>query len=427
MEKAAEILAIPFYQMTLGVDPVLFNFALMVPLFVSTILSPVVGKLSDNCESRFGRRKPFIFAFAILSAVLFGLIWMVPQDWTSTSQFSYFLCLSVLFHCCVCFYNVPLTSLSYEITSDHEQRIKVMEINSYFIKLASFSSQWLYPLAALALFGSIYLGVKVVGWSVAIFIITLMGIIPALVIPDRKVDLNKSDDIKTSMLTTFKQIIEVPLMKLVCLIIFLQVGIAAYAAKMDYYVLVYLMFEGDIAQGTVWKAVLSTAYAISAAIYIPIVSLLSRRYGKLNALQVIFVLTAIGGIVKWFIYEKGNTWLIILDPIFCSAIWSSMTIIIPALIAQASDNDEKHKTTGRAGGFAALHHMVLTFSIVFALLITGLSLNGIGFDANLGAAQPLDALYCMKIILSLGTVIPALIALFLIARYREKYQHLHLH
>jgi len=182
------------------------------------------------------------------------------------------------------------------------------------------------------------------------------------------------------------------------------------------------MFDGNISEGAVWKAVLSMGYAVIAAIYIPIVSWLSRTLGKLTALKYIFGLTAVGGIGKWFIYTPGVKWLLLLDPIFCSAIWTTMTIILPAIVAEASDQDKQNTEVCRAGGFAALHHWVFALSLMFALLVSGMSLNVIGFDANLGSSQPQNALISMKVILSLGTIIPSIVAWFVLSRYQKKYQ-----
>ncbi len=56
----------------------------LVPLFVGIIMTfdnifgvifqPLFGKLSDRTHSRFGKRRPFVFIFAPLSAVLFVFI-----------------------------------------------------------------------------------------------------------------------------------------------------------------------------------------------------------------------------------------------------------------------------------------------------------------------------------------------------------------
>jgi Na+/melibiose symporter-like transporter len=87
LDKACESLAIPFYQMTLGVDPFLFSIALTIPIILSAFLGPWVGHLSDNFYSRFGRRRPFLLISSWLSGILFGLMWMVPEQWSTDLHF----------------------------------------------------------------------------------------------------------------------------------------------------------------------------------------------------------------------------------------------------------------------------------------------------------------------------------------------------
>lgn len=423
LDKACEILAIPFYQMTLGVDPFLFSVALTVPIFLSSLLAPWVGKLSDNFNSKFGKRQPFIFVSAWLCAILFGLMWMVPSHWTTQYQLLYFFTISILFYAVSTFYTVPLTSLSYEITNDSHKRIQVMEMNSYFIKLASLSIQWLYPLASIGLFASIFIGIKVVGWFVGILVFGLIGMLPALFIKNSNIGGDKPVEKKSSVIENIKVIAKVPLMQLIFAIVFIQVGLAAYAAKMDFYVLVYYMFEGDVSEGAIWKGVLSMGYALIAAIYIPIVSWLSRKLGKLTTLKIIFLMTMFGGIGKWFIYTPGVQWLLLLDPILCSAVWTSMTIIIPSLVAEASDEYSIINNANKGGGFAAMHHWIAALSMMFALLLGGVTLNVIGFDANLSNNQTSESLQWMKIILSLGTIIPSAIAVYILHLYQKSSHH----
>src|SRR5579871_2001996 len=53
-------LAIPIYQMVLGVNPALLGLVLAIPRFWDALTDPVVGMVSDNWHTRFGRRRPFI-------------------------------------------------------------------------------------------------------------------------------------------------------------------------------------------------------------------------------------------------------------------------------------------------------------------------------------------------------------------------------
>ncbi len=73
-----------------------------------------------------------------------------------------------------------MTSLSYEMSEDHHERTEIMGFTSYFIKIGSLLYQWLFPLAQLTVFSSIFVGIKVIGWGIAILLIGLLGTIPAI-------------------------------------------------------------------------------------------------------------------------------------------------------------------------------------------------------------------------------------------------------
>ena len=54
-----------FYGTVVGVEPGLVGLAIFIALVVDAISDPVVGYLSDNWRSRWGRRHPFMYASAI--------------------------------------------------------------------------------------------------------------------------------------------------------------------------------------------------------------------------------------------------------------------------------------------------------------------------------------------------------------------------
>ena len=415
--QSVPILAIPFYQMTLGVDPFLLGLALTIPMIISTLFGPWVGHLSDNYQSKFGRRRPFIFIAAWVSALLFGLIWMVSPDWSEAIQLSYFTLFSILFYFAVMFLSVPMTCLSYEMTNDHHERTEVMGFTSYFIKLGSFFYQWLFPLAQLAIFGSIFIGIKYVGWGVGIFIIGLLGCLPALFSKEKVHDHNTLV-MAPSLLKSLKTLRNnKPLLILLALTI-LQLCGGAFTASIDYYLLVYYMHDGDVAQGSIWKGILSSAYAIFGLLSIPLISKLSANYGKVNTFRFIYWLTACGGVLKWFIFTPDTGWLIVIDAIFCTAVWTTMTMLIPSMLADLCDEDELAHNKRREGLFVSIHTWIVNISMALAVLIAGLSLNIIGFDAMKHSAQTSESIMYMRFILSVGTVLFSLLPLLLLRYYR---------
>lgn len=80
----------------LGVSPVLVGLAQTIPRLWDAISDPVMGHISDNTRSRFGRRRPYMFFGAILTGILFALLWAMPAGWSEKGYFVYFLGMSLL-------------------------------------------------------------------------------------------------------------------------------------------------------------------------------------------------------------------------------------------------------------------------------------------------------------------------------------------
>lgn len=407
------ILAIPYYQMTLGVDPFLLSVIMTLPLLLGNSIGPVVGHLSDNCRSKYGRRRPFIFMASWCVCLCYGLIWMVPASWSEREQLIYFAVTATFFYVAVAFYTVPLNGMAYELSDDYHQRTAIMGFTAYFLKAGALLYQWVFPLAQLTIFGGVYLGIRYVGWGLAFIVFGLFGTLPALLISESKSIAGRqypSLGFKAGLRTVLRN----RSMLLLLGITILQLGGAAYAAMMDYYLLVYYVYAGDISQGAIWKGVLSTSYATISILYVPVITRISFRVGKANTLKLIYLLNAVGGLAKWFIFVPGARWSIMLDALLCSAIWTAMVVLVPSMIADASQQNNSQQTNSPAGVYASVHGAVAGYSGVLALLVCGLSLNIIGFDAQLKGNQLDVTLHSMRLILSGGTLLFSLVALALL-------------
>lgn len=414
---SVSVLAIPFYQMTLGVDPFLLGVALMLPMLLSTFLSPWVGHLSDHTISRYGRRRPFIFIASWFSCLTFGAIWMVKPHWSEALQLLYFVSCSLLFYIAATFVSVPMTCLAYEMSPDYHERTAIMGFSTYFIKLGSLLYQWLFPLSQLAVFGGVFIGVRYVGWGVAIFILGLLGSVAALY--SREVVKIRTPSLsRPPLLQSLRIIGRNPSLRVLLLLTALQMAGGAFTASMDYYLLVYYMYDGDIATGSVWKGMLSMSYAIFGFITVPLLARLASRCGKVQALKLIYLLTAVGGALKWLLFTPDVRWLLMIDAVLCTAIWTAMTMLIPSMMADVCDEDELLNGQRREGLFVAVHNWVTSVSAAIALLLAGLSLNLIGFDAQLQQAQTNNSILAMRIILSFGTVAFALLSLWCLRYYQ---------
>lgn len=417
------ILAIPYYQMTLGVDPFLLAFAMKVPVFIASFIAPFVGQWSDRLNTPYGRRRPFLFVFPWLSCLFFGLIWMVPAHWSSDTQLIYFAVMVLAFYLFNTFWTVPMKCLAYEATRDYHERTRVMGFVTYFLKFGAILYHWVFPIAQLSFFGGIIIGMKFVGWGVALIFLGLCGMLPGLFLKERQFEPAKTDQ-KMPLFKSLKAIIKNRNMKILLAIIFIQLTLGGFAASMDYYVLVYYMNDGDVAAGATWKGVLSSAYAITGIITIGILTRLSSKIGKVATMKWVYLITIFGGLCKWFIYQPGSGLWLIVDAILCSAIWGAMAVIISSMIADQIDVDETNHHIRREGLFVSLQSWIISMSSVIAVISSGIALNAIGFEALNGPEQSHFSILAMRIFLVVGTVVSAGIGYWLIKKYNYS-EHSH--
>src|SRR5689334_18695798 len=75
---AASILQF-YFNRAVGLSAAWVGFAIMVSLAADVLIDPLVGYWSDNLQSRWGRRHPFMYAAALPAAGFFYLVWHAPR------------------------------------------------------------------------------------------------------------------------------------------------------------------------------------------------------------------------------------------------------------------------------------------------------------------------------------------------------------
>ena len=65
----------------LGLDVVLVGIIGFAPRIFDAISDPMMGFISDNTRTRWGRRRPYIFFGAILAGIIFALMWQLPSGY----------------------------------------------------------------------------------------------------------------------------------------------------------------------------------------------------------------------------------------------------------------------------------------------------------------------------------------------------------
>ena len=98
----------------------------LVPLFIGIIMTfdnifgvifqPTFGKLSDNCHSKLGKRRPFIVSCAPISALLFALIPIVALNTSGSLQLPLTMITVILFVFSMSLWRAPVVALMPDLT-----------------------------------------------------------------------------------------------------------------------------------------------------------------------------------------------------------------------------------------------------------------------------------------------------------------------
>lgn len=415
--SAVQAMATPVYQMTLGINPAWLGIALAIPRILDAFFDPIMGNISDNFRSKFGRRRPFIVLGAILMGLTYGLIWMVPTDWSHQSQLAWFITTSMVFFICSSIFAIPYQSLSYELTADYDERTRVMGFSSFWNRVGELTYQWIFPLSQLAFFASPMLGVRTVGWGVAILCLMLPAMIPALVSRERFATL-ASHQPKVHFWATLRDTFSNRAFTMLFAIFIITLLVGGIASSMDYYLLVYYVCGGDLTQGAFWKGVISSGYAVVGFLSIPLLTWVSSRIGKVSTLVAVLSLCIVGALSRWWIFQPGIGWWILIDPLLGGGtLWVAMGMVVQSMFADICDEDELAHGQRREGLFGAVFSWLSKMGISLGFMLTGLTLNWVGFDVALKGNQTPDAILDMRLYLCLAPVFSALISIYLLRCY----------
>jgi len=408
--------ATPFYQMTLKLDPVWLAAALTIPRFLDAFIDPLVGRFSDNFHSRFGRRRPLVVLGAIIQALAFGLIWMVPTGWGQLALTAWLVATQIVFYIGYSFFSVPFLALQYEITPDYDERTSVSSYVGFFGKAGEMGYNYIFPIASSVMFASAIAGVRTLGWIVGIVFLGMVALVPALFVRERY--FHKTERQETvKLLPGIKAAFSSRAFTILVALTLLQIVAGMFASNLDRYILVYYLYHGDVALGETWKGNLSLTYAIVGILSIYPVSWLARRIGKTQTVAIAFGLTFVGALGKWVLYTPGHEWKILLDPLLCGPVWIAINVLTPAMLADICDEDELRGGLRREGVFGAIFSWIQKVGYSAAFFGAFLSLKLTGFKAELGGGQAPETILRLRLILALSTAAWAILAIFLLRAY----------
>ena len=417
----------------LGMNPALVGALAALPRLTDALTDPIMGYVSDNTHTRWGRRRPFIFCGALLAGLLFFLLWQMPEGRAESFYFWYFLIGSVFFYLAYTMFATPWVALGYELTPDYHERTRLMGVQNFTGQLAYVVSPWfLWIMTNQNWFDTQLEGARGLALGVAV-VAAGLGILPAIFLRERFREA-PGRAVTTGMtwmtsagsrlrkgiagfLAGMKLTIQSrPFVKL-CVATFLVFNGFILISAFSVYVIIYYVLGGDQALGAQYAGYAGTVGAVSTFVVIILATWMGTKFGKRQAFFITTGISVVGYLLKWFCYNPDYPWLVIVPAPLMAFGLGGLFTLVPAMMADVVDVDELTSHARREGMFGSIFWWVVKLGMAAALLGGGFLLNATGFDVALGGAQTEGTLLALRLLDVFIPAVSSLVAIWVVARY----------
>ena len=420
----------------LGMNPALIGLLGFFPRMVDAFTDPLMGYISDNTRSRWGRRRPYIFIGAIASGLVFALLWQLPLGQSETFYFWYFLAGSLLFFLAYTIFATPWVALGYELTPDYHERTRLMGTQFFIGSFAYIVASWfLYLMQNGITIGDtpIWIPNDIVDGAADLAIMIgliaiVIGVLPALFLRERQtvasIERDAEERPSRSILENAKEFFRGFALTLksrpflmLCIATFCVFNGFMLVSSLQNYTVIYYIFGGDTDLATKFIGYEGTIRIVSSFAVIVIATWLSSRIGKKRAFYITIGISMLGYAMKWFCYNPQYPWLMMLPAPFLAFGLGSLFTLAPSMVADVVDLDELDSHERREGMYGSIFWWVVKLGMAVALGLGGYLLNATGFDVSLEGNQTVQTITEIRLYDALLPLAFSAVAIWAIASF----------
>ena len=377
----------------LGFAALLWGIIQFLPRIFDAITDPVMGFISDNTRSKWGRRRQYVFIGAILMGIAYVAMWQLHKGDGVVYNFIYFLSWSLVFYLGLTIFSVPYVAMGYEISDDFHERTNIMAVAQFIGQWAWVVAPWFWVILYDPAWFPEGAGQGVRDLSVWVAIpCTLFALIPAIFIKSKST-LDRDDFVPISVgrvVTSIKDIFtgafeafRIKQFRQIAGATFLIFNSFNVIAAFTFLIIVHYMFNSDPASAGTWPAMHGSVGAlITTFLVIPVVTWMSKKLGKKKAFMVSQFISIVGYVLFWFLFIPGKPYLFLFALPFHSFGIGSLFTIMMSMTADVCDLDELRTGKRREGVLGAVYWWMVKLGFGIAALLSGTILSIVGFDAE---------------------------------------------
>jgi Na+/melibiose symporter and related transporters len=371
-------------NISLGLSAFWLGFILIIPRLWDALSDPIIGHLSDNTRTRWGRRRPYLLIGGILVAVSFVVMWWIPKGdmvraWFPTEsgyhafQLGYILVTLLLFFTSVNIFEIPHGALGMEMTNDYHERTRLFSAKSFVGNLFAMSTPWLFALASMEIFkgkgGNEADGMRYVSLLIAAIIIPLSF---WWTFKLREPGFKKaSKQEKTPFWKDMKLVATNKNFVMLTLTIFTLAMGFNFVQLLGSYIPIFYVFSGDKVAGATMLGINGTVWAITGVLAVFPLNWISPKLGKRNTLIIAMALMCLAQLSKIICYNPHLPYLIIIPTVLLSAGMLFFFTLGSSMVGDICDEDELMTGHRSEGSYYAIFWWFIKMGTALASFVAG--------------------------------------------------------
>lgn len=389
-----------FLTDVVGINPLWAGTVVLITKIWDAIIDPVLGVISDNARTRWGRRRPFIFAGGLLVAIGVILVWY-PVNFGNELLNAVFVTVAYLFYCTASsIAGIPYTSLLSEISDDYRQRNSVNSIKQFISQIGILINATVPLLIINGLKGKIGIQSSYIVMACVFAVLFAVPLILAAVFSKERVEMPKE---KSKF--EFKQFVAPYTVKyfrnLIVVYLLAYVTMDIVSAIFQYYMDYILLRPGQ-------TTFVIGAMVVTQLLMAPVVYKLTKRFSKAQIFRISVPIWVFASILLALCSTSWPAFSIFAIAVICG-IGVSGCIMIPWYIfVDAADIGEIALGCRTTGSFSGAMTFSRQISSAFGIFLLGAALNAFGYIKPVDGvlqAQPASLQLGLRIVIVVTTVL----------------------
>lgn len=377
---APAVMLLIYMTDTLGVPSALAGLAVMGPKLADVLLDPVFGVASDRTRSRWGRRRPWMLAGALLLPAAFALLFAAPRGEPMLSFWWVFIVYG-LAGAAYAIFSVPYVTVPSEISRDTHERTRLMAFRSAFVMIGVLLGSALPPIMVERMGGGVA-GYAGVGVTLAVICLAAM-LAPLAALRGVKL-LEPDAGAHPAVLASMKAVFADPDFRWLTLIHILQLFAVGMTMAAVPFVAVYALGGGKSLGGVFLLLMLG-----SAILAMPLWATLCRRLGKSSAFALGALIFSLSMLLLWLVPTHAPRMFTAIA-VLAGVGFAAVQMVPYAMLTDIVYGHGRRHGFGSEGAFTGWWTAAEKVGLAIAPFATGLIIQASGFISSLEGqvAQP---------------------------------------